>query len=375
MAKTDYYTTLEIERNASVEDIKKAFKRLALKYHPDKQQGKSEAEKKAAEEKFKEINEAYSVLSDPQKKQQYDRFGTVGDMGMGAGPDFGDSDLSDLIRGMHSGFGRMKYGFDIFGDEDNMQRQKQVIKGGNVNIRIEYTLEDAYNGAKKTVKYHRLGKCHHCDGKGSKNGTATTCPHCNGTGMMKEVHRLSPFQTVENISTCTYCGGTGTMISDPCKHCNGSGLEQTTETITVDIPKGIVNGSVGTIPGMGHLPTRGDGIPGDLNVKYQLKQHEIFAQLPGTYDLGCKTTVSVIDCILGCEKEIKCIDGTKVKIKIPQGTKHNDKLSVARKGMPINGGYGYGNMIVFINQEMPKTLSKDEIKTLEELRKSKNFKN
>jgi len=380
MANKNYYSILGINRNASEDEIKKAFKKLAMQLHPDKQQGKSETEKKAAEEKFKDVNEAYSVLSDKDKRKQYDLYGTVGDMGMGGGfsP---DEDLADLIRGMHSGFG---FGFaddigDIFGRGRTAQRP--IVKGSDIRIRVEYTLEEAYSGATKTVRYNRQTLCSECNGKGSKTGTPSTCHHCHGTGVVMETERLNPFQTISRSTTCRHCGGTGVLISDPCRKCNGLGLESTSETVDIKIPKGVVNG-MGQMDGMGNMAPRGDGISGNLIIQFVQKKHDIFVRPDGTADLACKKNVGVLDCITGCEDTVTCIDGTKVKIAIPAGTKDGAVITVKKKGMPHqdNGSHGlwnsteYGDMLVYISQVMPTSLSKDEKNVIASLKNSKNFK-
>lgn len=370
MGKTDYYTTLELERNASSEDIKSAFRRLALKYHPDRQHGKSDAEKDAAAEKFKEINEAYSVLSDPQKKEQYDRFGSSGFMNANNAPNFDPSNLGDFIRHMHGDF-NSPFEDDVFFRQHNMQAN---VKGQDIRIKIECTLEDAYNGISKKIKYNRQGKCHHCNGSGSKSSGTTVCTHCGGTGMIRERQQINAFNFIETRSTCPHCGGTGVVMKDPCRHCNGSGLEMVQETVTIDIPKGVQSNMEMVINGMGNLPPHGQGIPGDLKVVFIVKSHNIFVPVLGTSNLSCKTDVSVIDCILGTEKEITCIDGSKVTITIPQGIKDKDKVIVSKKGMPTINTSNYGDMIVYVNQIMPKSLSKDERTVLEGLRKNKNFK-
>ncbi len=371
----DYYKILEVNRNASQEEIQKAFRKLALKYHPDKQQGKSKEEVDSATKKFQEINEAYSVLSDPKKRQEYDTFGTVNGNGDGFSGFENMDDMENLFKHMHGGgFGMGDIFEHMHGGSGFGFNTRQNVKGSDVNIRIECTLEDSYNGAKKTYKYNRQVKCHHCNGTGSKDGVAETCPHCNGTGMIMNRQQRSPWQYVEQITPCPYCNGTGKTISKPCNHCKGTGLETISETLQIEIPKGVSSGERMAIPGMGNMPANGEGTPGDLIVMFVLKKHDIFVPLPNSYDLGCKTSVGVIDCILGCEKEISCIDGSKVRIKIPQGTKHNDKIVLDNKGMPIENGKHYGDLVVFIDQVMPKTISKDETKILENLKTSKNFK-
>lgn len=385
MTNKDYYSTLGIDRNASDEEIKKAFKKLAMQLHPDKQQGKSDAEKKAAEERFKDVNEAYSVLSDKDKRKQYDLYGTVGDMGMDGGfaP---DENLAEMFRNMHSGFGfGTNFGFgddigDIFGRRRAAQRP--IVKGSDIRIRVEYTLEEAYSGATKTIRYNRQTLCSECGGKGSKTGNPTTCHHCHGSGIVMETERVNSFQTISRSTTCRHCGGTGILVSDPCRKCNGLGLESTSETVDIKIPKGVVNGTVGQMDGMGNMPPRGDGISGNLIIHFVQKKHDVFVQPEGTSNLACRKNVGVLDCITGCEETVTCIDGTKVKITVPAGTKDGAVITVKKKGMPRqdNGSHGlwnsteYGDMLVYISQVMPTSLSKDEKNVIASLKNSKNFK-
>ena len=384
MANKDYYSILGVNRNASEDEIKKAFKKLAMQLHPDKQQGKSEAEKKAAEEQFKDVNEAYSVLSNKDKRKQYDLYGTVGDMGMGGGfsP---DEDLADLIRGMHSGFG-FGGGFgedfsDLFGGWRSTAK-KPIVKGADIRIRIEYSLEDAYNGITKTIRYNRQSLCSECGGKGSKTGHPSECHHCHGSGIIMHTERINAFQTVSRTATCPHCGGTGVLISDPCRKCNGLGLETRSETVEIKIPKGVMNGTVTQMDGMGNMPPRGDGVNGNLIIQFVQKKHDIFVQPENTANLACKKNVGVLDCITGCEETVTCIDGTKAKITIPPGTKDNAVITVRKKGMPYpkdaNDRFWnpteHGDMLVYISQVMPTTLSKDEKTTIESLKTSKNFK-
>lgn len=383
MANKDYYSILGISRNASDDEIKKAFKKLAMQLHPDKQQGKTEAEKKEAEDKFKDVNEAYSVLSDKDKRKQYDLYGTVGDMGMGGGfPQ--DDDLADFLRNMHSSFG---FGSGFGGGFDDMfdgmrSKQKPTIKGSDIRIRVEYSLEDAYNGATKTVRYNRQTLCSECNGKGSKSGHPSECHHCHGTGMVMDVRRIDAFRTISQSATCPYCGGTGVLISDPCKKCNGLGLETSSETVEIKIPKGVVDGTKGQMDGLGNMPPRGEGVSGNLIIHFVQKKHDVFIRIEGTPNLACKKNVGILDCITGCEETVTCIDGTKAKITVPPGTKDGDTITVRKKGMPYQDGSKpslwntteYGDMLVYISQVMPTSLSKDEKNVIASLKNSKNFK-
>jgi len=372
MANKDLYSILGLQHGASAEDIKAAYRSLSKKFHPDLQQGKSEAEKKQAEEKFKEINEAYSVLSDPKKKQEYDNFGSVGGGGMNMGGGF--SDMADFIRNMHNsgmmgGFNPFGGGFNPFGGGNS----QVIINGDDIHIKIDCTIEDIYNGATKSVKYTRKVKCHECNGTGSKSNEKTTCPHCHGTGMYTETKRISAFQVIQNTTTCPYCHGTGQMIKDPCRKCGGTGLEETKETVNIPIPIEVRNGAIVSMSGMGNMAPNNMGNPGDLLIKFTVRPHDRFAIAENNIDLECHVKVGVLDCITGCNVTVKTIKGTDLKVEIPIGIKDKQKLAVSGYGMPIGNGR-FGNMIVIIDQVMPSKLNSDETEKLNELKHSKNFK-
>ena len=370
MANKDLYSVLGVNRNASDSEIKSAYRKLAVQFHPDKQQGKSEAEKKQAEEKFKEINEAYSVLSDPKKKQEYDNFGSYGGgMDMGGG---GFADMADFIRNMHSagmgGFNPFGGGFNPFGGGNS----QVIINGDDIRIKIDCTIEDIYNGATKTVKYTRKVKCHECNGSGSKTNEKSTCPHCQGTGMYTETKRISAFQVIQNTTTCPYCHGTGKIIKDPCRKCGGTGLEETKETVNIPIPKEVRDGAVVSMSGMGNMAPNNMGNPGDLLIKFNVRANENFTIAENNIDLECKVKVNVFDCITGCEKTVNTINGGKTNVKIPAGAKDKQKIVIRSQGMPIGNGR-YGDMVVIVDQLMPTRLSHDETKKINELKDSVKF--
>jgi molecular chaperone DnaJ len=353
----DLYKILELDKTATEDDIKKCYKKLALKYHPDKQIGKTEEEKKESEEKFKEITEAYSILSDPEKRQQYDTFGTIGDI-----PNFNPNDIiNEMFRNMG--------GFNPFGGSQHTQ---QVIKGDNIRITIHCTLEDVYNGISKTIKYKRMVKCDDCDGYGSTDKELTVCDNCGGSGRIREVQQQG-WMTQIYESVCPDCNGLGKKVKNPCTHCGGKGLVEKEETFEFKIPKHVQHGNSMRVPNYGNDAPNNLGLCGDLIITFNIKQHNIFGVDDNTNNLYCKTNVNIIDCILGTEKEINCIDGTKTTIKIDRFTKENTKIIVKGKGMPkINGGFG--DMVVYIQTTYPNKLNSDEIKLLEELKKQKHFK-
>ena len=362
----DYYSILGIEENEKnlafneLEPIlKKKFRALCLQYHPDKQVGKSESEKKGAEEKFKDINEAYSVLSDEKKKQEYDM---QLEFGAGGYNYNGMNDLSEFMRqhmadmGFGGGFGNAHY----------------VAKGTDVRIKITCTLEDVYNGISKKIRYNRDVQCPDCHGTGSADGKSTQCPYCNGTGVETIVENNGWMQAVTQ-TTCRHCNGSGRTITSPCKKCSGTGLVSMPETVEFNIPTDIRNNYQLTIRGKGNEAPNGDGIPGNLCVVFSVSDSQMYGICENNYDLYCKTNVGILDCLTGCKKEVKCIDGTKTEITIPKGCRHNEVVKVSGKGMP-KPQYGYGDMLVYVQQVMPTSLNDKEIEKINELKQMKHFK-
>ena len=355
--KKDYYQILGVNKNATDDEIKKAFRKTSMLYHPDKQVGKSESEKQEAEEKFKEANEAYSVLSDPQKRQQYDRFGTVDPNMMGG---TGDIDFGEIFRNFAGGGFGSHFGFGGFGQQ---QQEQRVVKGSDCRIRIDYTLEDAYNEITKKYRYNRYVSCPDCDGP-------SICEYCNGTGI-QTVTSTNGFSTFIQQTPCPHCNGSGLKLNGSCKTCGGSGVVSKMEDLEIQIPAHALLTKTMKFVGKGNMPG-GNGIPGDLVVLFNLVPHSVFGVADNKIDLYCKTSVNVLDCITGCEKEVSCIDGTKVKIQLPKFAKENTKVVVTGKGMKVQGRTG--DMIVYIQQSMPTDLNKDEKKLIEELKNCKHFK-
>lgn len=363
----NYYEILGLEKNATEKEIKKAFKKLAVKYHPDKQIDKTDAEKAEAEEKFKEINEAYSVLSDAEKRKEYDMYGTVGGGNYGYGGDMAE-EMAEMFRYMH---GFNMGGFD-FNSNNGPGARNIVINGTSIRIRLKCTLEDIYNKATKTIKYNRQVKCSHCNGSGSTSNEVVTCSKCNGTGRYRE-YRRNGYMTQIIESDCPDCHGTGQMVKNPCPHCHGTGLVDKSETVDIQIPINVFTGAFNTIPELGNEAPNNLGRCGDLIVIYEIQPHSIFGLAENNHDLYCKTSVSILDCITGGTKEIKCINGEKTTLDVPKFTKENSKIIVKGKGLPTQDGK-YGDMIVYVQHEMPKDLTEDEIKLLNELKQQKNFK-
>ena len=371
MAKRDYYEVLGVAKGASADEIKKAYRKLAVKYHPDKNPGNKEAE-----EKFKEAAEAYSVLSDADKKAKYDQFGHAGVDG--AGPDFsgGFGDLNDILNdlfgGGFSGFGGGFGGFGGFGGGRGGQRQQQkVYRGRDIRVRVKLTLEEIANGVEKEISIEKSVPCHDCGGRGAKNSSdVKTCPACNGTGQVQRVVNSIFGQTV-TYSTCQQCGGEGKIISNPCRTCNGTGLVRKRETIKVKIPAGVEAGMQLTIQGEGHA-AKNNGINGDLLVVIEEQEHANLKREGN--NLYYTKIISIPEAILGAEVEIPCLDGA-YKVKVEPGTQSGSVVRLRGKGLPTVNGYGgTGDLYVKLAVWVPKKLSKDEKEIVEGLKNKDGFK-
>ncbi len=364
MAKRDYYEVLGVDKNASADDIKKAYRKMAIKYHPDKNPGDKEAE-----EKFKEAAEAYSVLSDADKKARYDQFGHSGVEG--AGPDFsgGFGNLNDILNDLFGGaFGG---GFGGFGGFGGGQRQQRVYRGRDIRVRVKLTLEEIAKGVEKEINIEKNVPCSDCNGKGAKNSSdIKNCPACNGTGQVQRVVNSFLGQTV-TYSTCQQCGGEGKIISNPCKSCNGTGLVRKRETIKVKIPAGVEAGMQLTIQGEGHA-AKNNGISGDLLVVIEEYDHPNLKREGN--NLYYTKVISVVDAMLGTEVNIPCLDGD-YKIKIDPGTQSGEVMRLKGRGLPsVNGYNGTGDLYVKIGVWIPKKLNKDEKAVIESLRDKESFK-
>lgn len=356
--RKDYYKILGIteeEKKLQGKDfesvVKKNFKKLALKFHPDKQQGKSDKEKKEAEEKFKDVNEAYEVLSDSQKRQEYDNpmNGFNGFNGFGG---FGGFDPFDMMS--EFGFGRQK---------------QRVVKGQSMRIVLNVTLEELYKGNTRTIKYKRQGTCKKCGGSGKgPNTRIETCKHCGGTGQV-----FSQNGFIQTITTCQHCGGKGSKMVNPCYNCNGSGLELEEVNLDITIPKGASDGLQLVAQGQGCAPPNGEGIFGDLAIIIREVEHEVFDR--NGDDLIVEIKIPVIDAILGCEKEVTTIDGKRLTTKISPLIEDGTQIRFAGKGMPVYGRDNiYGSMIGIIRLVMPKSLNEEEKELLNELKTKEHFK-
>ena len=370
MAKRDYYEVLGVQKGATAEEIKKAYRKLAVKYHPDKNPGDKEAE-----EKFKEAAEAYSVLSDADKKARYDQFGHAGVEG--AGPDFSggfgnlNDILNDLFGGGFGGFSGFGGGFGGFGGGfGSGQRQQRVHRGRDIRVRVKLTLEEIARGVEKEISIEKSVPCPDCGGRGAKNSSdIKTCPACNGSGQVQRVVNSFLGQTV-TYSTCQQCGGEGKIISNPCRTCGGSGLVRQRTTIKVKIPAGVEAGMQLTIHGEGHA-AKNNGVNGDLLVVIEEQEHKDLKREGN--NLFYTKVVSLPDAILGAEVEVPCLDGP-YKIKVEPGTQSGTVIRLRNKGLPTVNGYGgAGDMYVKIAVWIPKRLNKEEKEIVEKLRSKESF--
>ena len=370
MAKRDYYEVLGLSQETSPEEIKKAYRKLAMQYHPDKNPGD-----KSAEEKFREIAEAYAILGDEQKRAKYDRFGhaaeNMGGGGFGGDPfGFGGGiDLSDALRQfMEQGFG----GFgDIFGGSSSGGRRRSSRKkGGDLQIRLKLDLEEIATGTKKKIKVNKKISCATCSGSGSAKYSKTVgCPVCKGSGEIRNVSQ-SLFGQFVNISTCQRCGGEGQIIENPCATCGGEGRVNGTKTIEVNIPAGVKTGNYIPLNGEGHGGMRG-GPGGDLIVHIEEKTHKIFDRRGD--DVILVLPVSFPDAALGANVEIPTLTG-KAKLNIVPGTQSGKILRMRSKGIPHLNGAGIGDQLVQVQVYIPTKLSPQEKKLINDLQDSENLK-
>lgn len=365
--KRDYYEVLGVSKDASADEIKKAYRKLAVKYHPDKNPGDKEAE-----EKFKEAAEAYSVLSDADKKAKYDQFGHAGVEG--AGPDFsgGFGNLNDILNDLFGGaFGGGFGGFSGFGGFGGGQRQQRVFRGRDIRVRVKLTLDEIAKGVEKEISIEKSVPCTECGGKGAKNSSdIKTCPACNGTGEVQRVTNSFLGQTITR-STCQQCGGEGKIISNPCRNCSGSGLVRKRETIKVRIPAGVEAGMQITLQGQGHA-AKNNGVNGDLLVVIEEQEHPNLKREGN--NLYYTKIISVPEAILGGETEIPCLDGN-YRIKIEPGTQSGTIVRLRGRGLPSVNGYGggVGDLYVKLAVWIPKKLGKEEKAMMESMRAKDSF--
>lgn len=371
--KRDYYEVLGVDRNASADDIKGAYRKAALKWHPDRWVSGSDAEKKTAEEKFKEASEAYSVLSDPDKKAKYDQFGFAGVEGAGA-QDWsqGFGNLNDILNNLFGGAfgGAFGSAFGGFGGFGGGQQGPRTMRGRDIRTRVRLSLEEIARGCTKEVSIERNRPCPVCGGNGTKNSSdIKTCPTCKGSGQVQNVVN-SLFGRTVAYATCPQCGGEGKIVSNPCGTCKGSGLVRKRETVQVKVPAGVEDGMQLTVRGEGHSAARG-GVNGDLLVIIEEQPHPQLKR-QGT-DLFYTRVISVTDAMLGTEIQIPTLDGAH-KLKLDPGTQSGTVVKLRGKGVPQAGGYGKGDLYVKILVWIPRKLSRSEKEAVESMRDSSSFK-
>ena len=352
--KRDYYEVLGVQKGASEEEIKKAYKKMARKYHPDLNPGD-----KDAEEKFKEVNEAYEVLSDSEKKARYDQFGFAGvdpnfgagggGYGGGAGFDFGD--LGDIFGSFFGGG---------FGGGQTRRNPNAPQRGESIRMNLTISFEEAAFGCEKELELDRYESCETCHGSGAAPGTSPeTCPDCGGSGVV-QTRRQTPMGVFASTAPCSRCGGRGRIIKEPCKDCRGSGMVRRRRKIQASVPAGIDNGQTISIRGQGHAGKNG-GPAGDLLVTITVRPHELFRR-EGTSVL-CEAPITFPQAVLGAELEIPTIDG-KVKYDIPEGTQSGTTFRLKGKGIPALNGRGRGDQYVTVYIETPRNLNREQKEAL-----------
>ena len=352
--KRDYYEVLGVDKSSDENTIKKAYRQLAKKYHPDMNPGDAEAEVK-----FKEVNEAYDVLSDPDKKAKYDQYGHAAfDPASGAGAGFG-------------GFG--DFGFDIndifssfFGGGGGSSRRNGPVRGSNINVRLTLTFEEAVFGCKKEITYQKVQKCAECSGTGAAKGTSPkTCDHCRGTGFVT-VQQRTMMGMMQTRRECDHCKGTGKIVETPCGECKGSGYTRVTKKLDVNIPAGIDDGQQIGLRGQGSDGANGGG-PGDLNIIISVRPHAVFER--DGYDLYLEEPITYAEATLGAEIEVPTLEGNQ-KLEIPEGTQTGTTFTLRGKGVQQVNSKNRGNLHVTVVVEVPKGLNKEQKELLEKFAES-----
>lgn len=354
MAKRDYYEVLGVQKGASADEIKKAYRKLAIKYHPDKNPGDKEAE-----DKFKEAAEAYDVLSTPEKRSRYDQFGHSAFEGPQGGGGGGGFSMDDIFSQFGDIFGNFGFGGGFGGGA-----QSRGNRGTDLRVRVTLDLNEIANGVEKKFKVKKMVKCEHCGGTGAKDKSSVkTCSTCNGSGhVMRTVSTM--FGRMQSQSVCPDCNGDGKMITDKCPHCHGEGIVQGEEVVTVQIPAGVEEGMQVTVSGKGNAARRG-GVSGDLRIIIAEAQHQDFVRDGST--LVYSLCLSVPDILLGASVEVPTIDG-KVRVTVDPCTQPGKVLRLKGKGLPEVNSRMRGDLLVRIDVFVPKSLSSDDRKALEKLR-------
>lgn len=366
--KRDYYEVLGVSKDASSDDLKKAYRKLAKQYHPDMNPGD-----KTAETKFKEVNEAYEVLNDPAKRQRYDQFGHAGvdpsygggGAGYGGGG-FGGFDVGDIFESFFGG------GFSGFGGSSRTRNPNGPIRGNDINVTLGLSFMEAAKGCKQQIQVQRLEKCDVCGGSGAKSGTtAETCTECGGTGQVK-VSQRTPIGVIQTTRTCSKCSGKGKVIKEPCPDCRGMGRVRHTRTLEVSIPAGIDDGQTFVLRGQGDQGVNG-GPSGDVNIMVTLRPDTLFER--DGFDVWCDIPITFSQAVLGDEITVPTIDG-KVKYTVPEGTQSGTVFRLRNKGIQYVNGRGRGDQYVKVNIEVPRNLTgkqKEALRKFEELSTEKNY--
>lgn len=365
MAKRDYYEILDIPRAASADEIKKAYRKMALKYHPDKN-----PDDPTSEGKFKEAAEAYEVLSDADKRKRYDRYGHDGVKGMPGGGH--NMTMDDIFSNFGDIFGDAFGGAfnDAFGFGTRGRTRRRVNRGTNLRVKVKLTLEEISTGVEKKIKVNKYVPCDQCNGTGAEKGASmNTCPTCHGSGQVTRVTSTFLGQ-MQTTSTCPTCDGEGTVIGTKCNKCFGNGIIKGEEIISVRIPAGVADGMQLSMSGKGNAAARG-GIAGDLLILVEEHEHENFTR--DGNNLIYEHFVSIPDAALGASVDIPTLDG-KARIKIEAGTQSGKILRLKGKGLPDLNGYGRGDLLVNLSVWTPKNLTHEELQIIEKLRDSENFK-
>ncbi|MFQ8660791.1 MAG: molecular chaperone DnaJ [Clostridia bacterium] len=374
-SKRDYYEVLGVNKNATDDELKKAYRKLAKKYHPD-----ANLDNKAeAEAKFKEVNEAYETLSNPQKRRMYDQFGPDGPQGFGGG-------AGGPFGGQNGYYSYSSSGFDGFGDFGDLgdifssffgggfggkssRKQNGPKKGADLNLQLDITFEEAFLGVEKEIIINRNEECSHCHGTGARPGTSVTkCPECNGTGQVRQVQNtiLGQMQTTR---TCATCHGSGEIIKEPCDICRGKGKVRKQPKIKVKIPAGIDNGQTVVLRGEGEPGEKG-GSKGDLYITVKIKRHSIYTRSGN--NVICDIPISITQATLGAELEIPMVDGSKEKYKIPDATQTGTKFVIKNKGFKSVNSNVLGDFIFNVVVQTPKKLTKEQRELLVQLAKTMN---
>lgn len=362
MSKRDYYEVLEVSKSASAEEIKKAYRKKAIQFHPDKNPGDKEAE-----EKFKEAAEAYEVLSNAEKKQRYDQYGHAG-MGGASGFSGQNMNMDDIFSMFGDVFGGHFGGFGGFGGGGGRGRAQHVNRGQNLRVKVKLNLAEIANGAEKKIKVSKYVACTSCHGSGAKDGSYTTCSTCNGSGHVTRISNTFLGQ-MQTSSPCPTCGGEGRIITNKCTSCYGEGIVKGEEVISLNIPAGVAEGMQLSVNGKGNAARRG-GINGDLIVLIQEEEHPELIR--DENDLIYNLYLSMPEMALGTTSEIPTVD-SKVKVKIDAGTQPEKILRLRGKGLPDVNGYSRGDLLVRVHTWVPSKLNSEEKKLLEKLSQMPNF--